>query len=173
MTRAGDHPFGVVAWHFGGFAAGSGRGCGFLHIHQAVTLVFATTGREQHRQALASQRTAAFSPIGGIQHPHLGIVGARAQRGREPAHGFLGKKRPSTAARSSDVIGQKRLPRGMRGSLPSIRSSARCFQDRPAARRIASLTVSGMALLGPRSRRAPAERKPFHSRRPCIPESGP
>jgi hypothetical protein len=71
---------------------GASRGRGFLHIHQAVKLLFATTGREQHSQAQAPQRTAAFSPIGGIQHPHLGIVRARAQRGRELAYGFFGKE---------------------------------------------------------------------------------
>ncbi len=78
----------------------------------------------------------------------------RASAARSRACAWLPRQRGLRrrhALRTSS--GQKRLPRGIRGSLPSIRSSARCFQDRPAARRIASLTVSGMSL--PRSTVSP------------------
>ena len=44
----------------------------------------------------------------------------------------------------------KRFPNGMIGSVPSMRSSAICFHERPAASRMTSLTVFGIASVASR-----------------------
>ena len=48
------------------------------------------------------------------------------------------------ACRSSGIRGQNLFPNGIIGLTPSIRSSARCFHDLPAAARMTRRTTAGM-----------------------------
>ena len=72
------------------------------------------------------------------------FIPSRTQRCGQATQLFFGKNRFDGRPR---ILRQrpKALPNGMVCSVPSMRSSARCFHERPAASRITSSTVFGIA----------------------------
>jgi hypothetical protein len=81
------------------------------------------------------------SPCASKRRPSPGpahrprAIEARLQGGVNLPHRTIPPRRRARPA------GQNRLPSGITGSTPSIRSSARCLQDRPARRRKASTAI--------------------------------